>query len=124
MPNISIALSLIALASGIWLLYKTQKENLSILYKVVAWVIIVVALLNVICCGIRCICPCDKIQQGCCVKQSCGVMKGCGMKGKGEMNCCMVAKSNCTVKKEGCCVKAASSELQNESEKDTTVNTK
>ena len=53
-PNISIALSLLALTAGVWFLYKTQKENLGILYKVAAWFIIIATLLNMACCGMRC----------------------------------------------------------------------
>lgn len=74
-PNISIALSLLALTAGVWFLYKTQKENLGILYKVAAWFIIIVTALNMACCGMRC------CMQACMMRQNCYGMEQCGMGG-------------------------------------------
>ncbi|HXD94708.1 MAG TPA: hypothetical protein VNX01_15990 [Bacteroidia bacterium] len=54
LPNISIALTLLSLIAGVWFLQKTQKENLGMLFKVAAWFVIIVALLNMACCGMRC----------------------------------------------------------------------
>lgn len=54
LPNISVALSLLALTAGVFLMYKVQKENLSILYKIAAWFIIILAIGNMACCGMRC----------------------------------------------------------------------
>lgn len=87
-PNISIALSLLALTAGVWFLYKTQKENLSILYKVAAWFIIIVTSLNMACCGMRC------MMQSCMMRQNCYGMEQCGK----NMN-------DCRMGGEGMCMK-------------------
>lgn len=81
LPNISIALSLLALTAGVWFLYKTQKENLSILYKVAAWAIIIITLLNMACCGMRCCMSACMMRQNCYgMEQQCGMNMGnCGM---------------------------------------------
>ena len=54
LPNISIALTLLAFVAGVWFLHKTQKENLGMLFKVAAWFVIITAVLNMACCGMRC----------------------------------------------------------------------
>lgn len=78
-PSIAIALLLLALTSGTLLLYKTQKENLSIFFKVIAWFVIVVSLCSMICCTMRC------VMHGCMRGQECREMGNCerGM-GMGE----------------------------------------
>jgi hypothetical protein len=58
LPNISIALTLLALIAGVWFLSKTQKENLSMFYKIAAWIVIIGAVLNILCCGMRCMRHC------------------------------------------------------------------
>ena len=78
-PNISIALSLLALTAGVWFLYKSQKENLSILYKVTAWFIIIATLLNMACCGMRCCMQACMMRQG--MVQCEMTMGNCGMNG-------------------------------------------
>src|ERR1051326_4148085 len=84
-PNISIALGLISFVAGVWFLYKVQKENLSILFKVAAWFVIIVALGNMLCCGVRC------LHHGCGMERECRMeirggecemgMGHCGMMG-------------------------------------------
>ena len=112
LPNISIALSLISLTAGVWFLYKTQKENLSILFKIAAWFVIIVALLNMACCGLRC------CMQGCKMKKECKMemygggmgmnhcgmnMGNCGMMMNRGMNCCpMMANGNCKEGRDEC----------------------
>ncbi|MBI3501026.1 MAG: hypothetical protein HY063_04465 [Bacteroidetes bacterium] len=99
LPNVSIALSLISLTAGVWFLYKTQKENLSILFKVAAWFVIIVALLNLACCGLRC------CMYGCRMKKECRMemmyggncnmgMNNCGM-GMGKGMCMMGGGGMC-----------------------------
>jgi hypothetical protein len=58
LPNISIALTLLSLIAGAWFLNKSQKENSGILYKIVAWIVIIGAILNILCCGMRCMRHC------------------------------------------------------------------
>ncbi|GAB4448108.1 MAG: hypothetical protein OHK0036_03130 [Bacteroidia bacterium] len=53
--SIAIALWLIALAAGVQLLYKVQKENLQWPFKVAGWLITIVALGGMLCCSLRCI---------------------------------------------------------------------
>ena len=50
----SIGLLLIALVGGMFLLAKSDKDTLGIFYKVVAWFVIVLATLCLLCCGMRC----------------------------------------------------------------------
>ncbi|MHB8261341.1 MAG: heavy metal-binding domain-containing protein [Bacteroidia bacterium] len=77
LPNISIALTLLSLTAGVWFLYKTQKENLSILYKVAAWFVIIVAILNMACCGVRSMMHCGKGRGECeRGKEKCGMRGG------------------------------------------------
>ena len=76
LPNISIALSLIALTAGVWFLYKVQKENLSILYKIAAWFIIIATALNLVCCGMRCCMRACMMRQG---MEQCEMNMGNGM---------------------------------------------
>jgi len=55
-PVIAIALLLLSLTAGAWLLYKTKKENLGTFFKVLAWFVITVSFLSMICCGVRTFC--------------------------------------------------------------------
>lgn len=151
-PNISIAISLIALTTGVWFLYKTQKENLSVLFKVAAWAIIVGALLNIACCGLRCMKHCGKMKRcvsvqsygmgGGCGTMNCGMAMGnhCGMAaGWGMQNngrcgmmagggCCtmMEKKSRCAHKRSDCCEETEESncEVKKEIVKDTVIRRK
>lgn len=52
--SMAIALWLIALAAGILLLYKVQKENLQWPFKVAGWFITIVALGGMLCGSLRC----------------------------------------------------------------------
>src|ERR1035437_9419608 len=52
---ISIAILLLSLTAGTFLLYKTKKEDLGIFYKVVAWFVIVFSMLLIFCCAVCCI---------------------------------------------------------------------
>ena len=55
LPTIAIALLLLSLTAGTWLLYKTQKENLGTLFKVIAWFVLIVSFCSIICCGLHCV---------------------------------------------------------------------
>jgi hypothetical protein len=102
-PNISIALTLLSLTAGVWFLYKTQKENLSILYKVAAWFVIIVALLNMACCGMRCMMHCGKGGGECKMERGGGECeKGaekCGMRGGDYYN---IHTENCWMGDKEC----------------------
>ncbi len=54
LPSISVALSLMAFLSGVWFLQKAKKEEMSSMFRVAAWFVIIGALLNMGCCGMRC----------------------------------------------------------------------
>lgn len=141
LPNIGIALLLISLTAGMWLLYKTQKENLNTFFKVVAWFVIVVSFLTMICCGVR------GMMFHCMAKQECGGMQQYGMNmngwgmGKGmcmmrahKMMMCKGGDEECEMMGKGCCKKrkemcekecckkdAAKCGMKMELEKDTVV---
>ena len=105
-PNISIALSLLALTAGVWFLYKTQKENLSILYKVTAWFIIIATLLNMACCGMRCCMQACMMRQQCEMSMGeCGMGNGMSMMGGGMNKHMMMCKDDdkCEMGGEKCC---------------------
>ena len=76
-PTICVALLLLSLSAGMWLLYKSQKENLGTFFKVVAWFVIVVSFCSMICCGLRC------VMHGCMRGNECEKMERCEM-GAGE----------------------------------------
>ena len=84
-PTIAIALLLLSLTAGAWLLYKTQKESLGALFKVIAWFVIVISIASMVCCGMRCVFHCCK------QNQECGRTEQC------EMN-----KSECNMESEHC----------------------
>ena len=77
-PTIAIALLLMSLTAGTWFLYKTQKENLSVFFKFVAWFVIVASFLAMICCAMCC-------AMRCCMRHNeCREMERCEMGGMGE----------------------------------------
>lgn len=82
-PTICIALLLLSLTAGMFLLYKTQKENLNTFFKIVSWFIIVVSFGAMICCTVCCIRKCCR--QQCAGNQECGP-GGYGECGPGGMN--------------------------------------
>ncbi|MHB8261099.1 MAG: hypothetical protein ACYDCN_09115 [Bacteroidia bacterium] len=103
-PNISIALTLLSLTAGVWFLYKTQKENLSILYKVAAWFVIIVAILNMACCGVRSMMHCGKGRGECRMERG---MRG-GECERGEGRCsnrqgCTMNFKECNITMDGSC---------------------
>lgn len=69
-PVIAIALLLLSLTAGMFLLYKTQKESLGILFKIAGWFIIVVSIACMVHCSIHCVFRCGK--------GNCGGMEQCG----------------------------------------------
>ena len=113
-PTIAMALLLLSLTGGMFLLYKTQKENLNAFFKVVAWFIIVVSFCSMICCAMRC------IMRGCLQREECREMEGCerygGMnkhmmmyRGEDEGGCemmegrgCCKGKMECSEEEEEC----------------------
>ena len=52
---ISIAVLLLSLTAGTFLLYKTKKEELGVFFKVVSWFVIVFSILLIFCSLIHCI---------------------------------------------------------------------
>ena len=70
-PTIAIALLLLSLTGGMFLLYKTQKESLGGFFKVIAWLVIVVSLGSMVCCGLRC------VMHGCMQREECRGMERC-----------------------------------------------
>ena len=108
MPTVAIALLLLSLTGGMWLLYKTQKENLNAFFKVIAWLVIVVSLGSMICCGLRCCMRSCMMKEECRMERmngedcgmgmnQCGMMKSCSM-GKGMNQCHPMMNSG-----GGCC---------------------
>lgn len=94
-----------------FLLYKTQKENLNAFFKVISWVVIVVSICSLICCGLRC------VIHGCGSRRGCSEMEGCEMgEGHGNFNkrvmiyhgedagaCEEEGEEACEMKGKGCC---------------------
>lgn len=83
-PTIAIALLLLSLTAGTVLLYKAQKENLGILFKIVAWFVIVVSFCSMVCCGMRCIFHCCMQKQECNRTEQCEMNSGDCKMGGGE----------------------------------------
>jgi hypothetical protein len=81
-PTICIALLLLSLSAGMFLLYKTQKESLGTFFKVVAWFVIVVSFCSMVCCGLRC------MMHGCMKGNKCEEKEKCEM-GMGGGDCRM-----------------------------------
>ena len=49
------AMLLLALTGGMFLLAKSNKDNLGIFYKIVSWFVIVAAMLALVCCTLHCV---------------------------------------------------------------------
>ncbi len=102
-PTIALALLLLSLTGGMFLLYKTQKENLNAFFKVVAWFVIVVSFCSMICCTMRCIMHCCMQRQECREMENCE--RGMGM-GPGGMRHIMIMRGEdgeCEMMGKGCC---------------------
>ena len=112
--TISIALLLLSLTGGTFLLYKTQKENLSTLFKAIAWFVIIMSFGSMICCSVRC------VFHGCRKAYECKEMKQCEMgmnnceddgEGMGMMHGRMkrrmmmmpLGEEGCEMRERGCC---------------------
>lgn len=103
---ICIAVLLIALTAGMFLLAKTKKDNLGIFYSVASWFVIVVSLGCLLCCGIR------SVVSGChggsrCEKEIMINKGGDGMQCHKKMGdhhkmMRMEMRGNCCDMKEGC----------------------
>src|ERR1035437_9001203 len=112
-PTIAIALLLLSLTAGVWLLYKTQKENLSAFFKAVAWFVIVISLGSMICCGVRCMFHCCKMKSECNKEEQCGMRGGeeghgmCRMGHRGMSERIIIMKGDeegeCGMMSKGCC---------------------
>jgi hypothetical protein len=111
LPNIAISLLLISLTAGMWLLYKTQKENLNTFFKVVSWFVIVASFLTMICCGMRCMFCSYSAKYECGGMQQCGMnMSRCGMRSAmcmapccHKMMFCKGEDDECEMMGKGCC---------------------
>ncbi len=112
-PTIAIALLLLSLTAGTWLLYKTQKENLNTFFKVIAWFVIVVSFCSMICCGMHCMMHCCKSKGECNREQECG-MRGeergydhCRMGHRGMSERVIIMRGDeegeCEMMGKGCC---------------------
>ncbi len=83
--SICISLFLLSFSAGMWLLYKTQKENLGMIFKLAAWFIIVMSLGSMVCCGIHSMKQHCMKEGQCEEKQECAMGKGdCKMGGMGD----------------------------------------
>jgi hypothetical protein len=117
-PTIGIALMLLSLTAGMFLLYKTKKESLGTFFKIVSWFVIVVSLGSMICCTMRCVfhgCNkggCERMEQcGPGGSEECGEGEKCGMGHHGGMNKrVMIFKGEggeceveCEMEGKGCC---------------------
>lgn len=122
-PTIAIALLLLSLTGGMFLLYKSQKENLSAFFKVMAWLVIVASLGSLICCGIRCcVRGCIRGEE-CREMERCEGMRGCGM-GEGMMGhgmnkrviICTDGDEECSMKGENGCKEGMDAECKEKCE--------
>ncbi|HXB40693.1 MAG TPA: hypothetical protein VNZ49_09130 [Bacteroidia bacterium] len=79
---------------------KTQKENLSILFKIAAWFVIIASLLNMACCGMRC------MMHGCKEREECKMERKHrgGECERGEEKCKMPVGNSYTINTENCWV--------------------
>jgi hypothetical protein len=111
LPTISVAMALLSLTAGMWLLYKSKKEVLGTFFKVVAWFIIVVSMCLIVCCGMRCMMHCCMAKQDCSSMQQCGpdgmMQGGCEKMSSGcNMPCCkMMRDKNCSMADSADCCK-------------------
>ena len=101
-PTIAIALLLISLSAGIFLLFKAKKESLGMLFKLVAWLIIIVSIGCMVCCGMRCISKCCGKNKECGKEEKCEMQMGGGMHGMHGRCCMMKERSCCEGKEEEC----------------------
>ena len=122
-PTIAIALLLLSLTGGMFLLDKTRKESLGAFFKIVAWFIIVVSICSMMCCSMLCMLrhckqKCEKMEKcemgsgGCemdsgmghrrCMNKRIIIYRGedeaCEMMGKG----CCKEHMECGEEKDGC----------------------
>lgn len=148
-PTIAIALLLLSLTAGTWLLYKTQKENMGGFFKFVSWFVITASFLAMICCAMCCAMRCCMMHRGCGEMERCERGMGeCGMGGgmnkriiimrggegecEMEEGCCKEKMKHCEMEEEGCegekmeCCKGDKDkcEMKMEMKKDTAVKKK
>jgi len=84
MTGICISAMLLSLTAGMFLLAKTNKDNLSAFFKVISWAVIVISMLGIVCCSICCVMGRCHQDNGCNDgRQECGSNEGCeeGMPG-------------------------------------------
>ena len=105
MPTVAIALLLLSLTGGMWLLYKTQKENLNAFFKVIAWLVIIVSLCSMICCGLRCCMRACMMKEECRMERMYGGDCGMGMNHGSMMRGCSMGQgmNQCPTNGGGCC---------------------
>jgi hypothetical protein len=134
-----IALLLLSLTAGMFLLYKTQKENLNAFFKVVSWFIIIVSFVSMICSAMHCMMR-MRCHMG---REECREMEGCEMgmghggmnkrvmiyRGEGDGECemmkdccrermeCGEGKEECEEGKMDCCKKGGAHECEMGTEK-------
>ena len=86
---ISFALLLVALAAGMFLLAKTNKDNLGNLFRFVSWFIIVSTFLGIIGCGMCCMlrmCCHSNMDRNTMMYDRCGMNQDCGGMMPGNFN--------------------------------------
>lgn len=121
-PSIAIGLLLLALTAGTFLLYKIQKENLGIFFKIVAWFVIVVSLGCMLCCGMRCLFHGCRERSECgenrCEMQMkrCGGGHGCSMRGGMNKRIMIINEGEDDCEHDGKCCKAESGECKEKCE--------
>ena len=123
-PTIAIALLLLSLTGGMFLLYKTQKENLNAFFKVMAWLVIVISLGSMVCCGLRCVMHRCMEREECREMERCEGMSECNMRenmmmGHGMMGkrivICADGDEDCDMK-GGCCKEGMEGECKEKCE--------
>ncbi len=109
MAGIGIALLLMALTGGMFLLAKTNKDNLGAFYRVVAWAVIVISMLCMLCCACCCMmrrhCMMNgggcgnemMMQRGCEMEENCG-----GGKCVSPIQKQMMIRMQCQGMEQGC----------------------
>ena len=110
-PHIAIALLLLSLTGGMFLLYKTQKENLNAFFKVISWLVIVASLGSMICCGLHCAMRCCMRGEECREMERCEGRGDCDMRESMMMRhgmnkriiICTDGDEECPMKGGNCC---------------------
>ncbi len=117
---IAVALLLLTLTAGMFLLAKSKKDNLGLFYKITSWLVIVLSTLCLICCLFRCTMGECRKGYG---KAQCHekmMMSSCNNDGCDEMMNCKMHKK-CKTKRKNSCKKECKADQKEEIIKDTVI---